>query len=890
MKPHPCNVKEFKVYVGLTEDSMTQVLHAGLKNNVEPETFDITHINSSGVVFPTRYVKIEPLSAHGQSFHVSIWHVALKGITESSYVDKMTSDYEEYRETTVLRHILKHLRQRRLLTPYRAVIERSGIKLENPVITKLHESLVLQGNWDRAEQLLASMSDADLFTEYIHSCEPQAVWARLLGTDADGDIPSPRGGHAMCMDPENELIYLFGGWDGRKSLDDFWVYNIREDKWKILSHSTTLEHNAPGPRSCHKMVFDVKTGNVYLLGRLDDADVRAPIIPRHGMAAAPSSATPAVQGNILPSQGMPYIMQQSPLRQQFTPSSQPGTPQPSNTARTYCSEFYRYQTRGIDAGKWVFLSFDTASSGGPPLMFDHQMVMDTEAQILYVSGGRVVDGDWEKSSYSGLYSYTVRTSKWKLLQHGDVNATGSSSSHVIPPRFGHSMVLEPNAKQLYIFGGQRDDRYLSDMHVYDITSNSSTELFSNFTASGGPDPCFTQRAVIDPVYKEIYIFCGLTRNAATGSKNTVLRSSTSNWTFRYDTKPGKWFQIGRHPDTSATEVPLPRFAHQAVYHAPTRRVFIHGGNAGGLGLGVEAAGGGSAGGGDGSTTVSANASVRPSPSPPADAAPSAGPTAAATQSQEGEEALPRDKRLDDLWMMKLKRPGVEEVVRQAKFCIRRQQFREMCEQEEPVKALQFLQNEVSSVVDHANPAEAETFRSLLTHLLAPQPAASILSLPARLSRTAAAPSGDSWSSSLASSRDSSNSRGGKSNSSDGSNGGTWTSHLPGEEERGEGEVDADGDAYMAAPGRGTADTLRGIIDPLEIAASKAAARGDGGKQSSDASILEGPMSLTAERYKQRTDVFNNLLRFVAESQKEPVGDLLDMVNQDGVDGVVDTTA
>lgn len=56
------------------------------------------------------------------------------------------------------------------------------------------------------------------------------------------------------------------------------------------------------------------------------------------------------------------------------------------------------------------------TSGGPPLIFDHQMVMDCDAQVLYVSGGRVVDGDWDSPKYSGLYSYNVRTSKWKLLQ------------------------------------------------------------------------------------------------------------------------------------------------------------------------------------------------------------------------------------------------------------------------------------------------------------------------------------------------------------------------------------------------------------------------------------------------------------------------------------------
>lgn len=46
-------------------------------------------------------------------------------------------------------------------------------------------------------------------------------------------------------------------------------------------------------------------------------------------------------------------------------------------------------------------------------------------------------------------------------------------------------------------------------------------------------------------------------------------------------------------------------------------------------------------------------------------------------------------------------------------------FREMCEDVPALKALNFLQTEVSSVVDHSDAKEAEVFRSLLTHLLAP---------------------------------------------------------------------------------------------------------------------------------------------------------------------------
>lgn len=55
-------MKEFKLYVGLNPDHMIQVLHAGLRDDSIPETFSITHVNREGVTFPTRFVKIVPLS------------------------------------------------------------------------------------------------------------------------------------------------------------------------------------------------------------------------------------------------------------------------------------------------------------------------------------------------------------------------------------------------------------------------------------------------------------------------------------------------------------------------------------------------------------------------------------------------------------------------------------------------------------------------------------------------------------------------------------------------------------------------------------------------------------------------------------------------------------
>src|ERR1700761_7715188 len=165
-----------------------------------------------------------------------------------------------------MRYVLKHLRQHRFLTPYNSILSRCGLQVEDPLVTELHENVVLQDNWAKAEQIIQRMSQTDLFDEYRNSNQCRSVWKRLHGKDANGDVPSPRGGHAMCIDHAGGTIYLFGGWNGTNSLDDFWAYDIKQDKWRVLCYSTTSERNAPGARSCHKMVFDAKTGNIYVLG------------------------------------------------------------------------------------------------------------------------------------------------------------------------------------------------------------------------------------------------------------------------------------------------------------------------------------------------------------------------------------------------------------------------------------------------------------------------------------------------------------------------------------------------------------------------------------------------------------------------------------------------
>jgi muskelin len=173
----------------------------------------------------------------------------------------------------------------------------------------------------------------------------------------------------------------------------------------------------------------------------------------------------------------------------------------------------------------------------------------------------------------------------------------------------------------------------------------------------------------------------------------------------------------------------------------------------------------------------------------------------------------------------------------------------MSEKNPSVKVLNFLQTEVSSVVNHADPEESLIFRNLLGHLLAP---------PASLSSvTPAIRNPDERKSSDLETR---------SHASDD----VWTNTL-------------DEDQLMAATASAptspptetppiepppqkhilSADALRSIPDPLEI--------------SSDA----GGENLSGERYQQRMDIFDSLLLFVGDQWKAPNGNLVDMVDWDG---------
>lgn len=185
----------------------------------------------------------------------------------------------------------------------------------------------------------------------------------------------------------------------------------------------------------------------------------------------------------------------------------------------------------------------------------------------------------------------------------------------------------------------------------------------------------------------------------------------------------------------------------------------------------------------------------------------------------------------------------------------------MCEEESPVKALNFLQTQVSSVVDHSNAKETEVFRSLLTHLLTPSLLPPSSPSEGRSGRSPTSTSSSSHTSSGLEHEDSReiSPRPKKRSRAERKDSGEWTNEIPVEGD----SIDIVGGVQM----------LRDLVDPLEAIIR------DGGAEGAT-EPTPSLSSLTGARYSQRTEVFEGILDFITDGEKQPSESLLDLIERD----------
>ncbi|KAH8400886.1 hypothetical protein KR009_001632 [Drosophila setifemur] len=662
-KSHVCNIKKFRVYGGLEDDHMVLLLEGGLKNDNVPEVFNLRCLTEDGSEnLPILYLKIVPLLSWGPSFNFSIWYIELHGQDDPMYTSARMKNYNTLREVEIIKLCLKHFRQQGYMSAFGALQDQTNVQLEHPLISELHKYLVrsnlsyvrswfynlylqvVQGDFEKAERFIAECIDEGLMDEYLHKQDYKHSW-HMKHTESEIK-PGNRGGHQLVVDSKKRLIYLYGGWDGYQDLSDLWVYNIDEDEWSLLCERSELS-SGPTPRSCHKMVFDPISENIFMLGRYLDNSIR--------------------------------------------------------TSEYIKSDFYLYDTRGRN---WMQICDDTSQVGGPQLVYDHQMCMDADKRTIYVFGGKILTPRSVNATasiepeYSGLFSYHIATNTWAQILVDCHHASASQADVMsIKSRITHCMVFHTKHRKLYIYGGQRGKEDLDEFLSYDVDTQAISVLNKEHphhgTTAGNeakfePSSGYTLRATIDCERDEIYIF-SVSRSACKESRiipkgiayfqslskvkdrRDIQHVDASNSFWVYSLRSHKWSRIYycRHSGQDASSIsrmnvlgaskgdeglePCPRYAHQLVYDDVANNHYLFGGNPG------------------------------------------------ICQQQQ--------LRLDDFWLLRLEKPKRDEILKHCRFLVRKLRYEEMARQD-PLKAMQYLQNHIAAVIDHSDAEQLNNFHKL----------------------------------------------------------------------------------------------------------------------------------------------------------------------------------
>ncbi|KAG0343380.1 hypothetical protein BG005_002456, partial [Podila minutissima] len=783
------------------------------------------------------YIKIVPLMAWGPNFNFSVWHVEVKGIPDAELVQETYFQYINFRETESVRLCLKHFRQRKLLDAFKALQERTNIQLEDPLLTRLHRELVVKGNFRRAEELMAEAADRGLFDEYIRAYDYKPIWKRLRSnshrnglhhhhhshqSNTIEDSPRHRGGHQMCIDTSGGYVYLMGGWDGARDLADFWAYHIPSQKWILIS-ADTAQQGGPGARSCHKICYSPQHRALFLLGKYVDPvnrnmvdlssdfwrfdiDPKSPphgtwtmicantavmngpeLIYDHQMCLDPLSQTLYVFGGRVV-QLDNDIQHYSGLYSYHIPTNfwkllrADGHPPPKQDGTTilrsrighsmlydemmrglvifagqmnkdYLSDFYVYD---IAADRVIEVCKDYNKQGGPEAGFTQRATISSRGREVYVLSGLVKD--------RALGAEKVKNSFWVFrlpgqdqmdairdVQHALQNARSTGSIGSLKSIMNHGRSLSEQYDQEGGDGpshssSSRPSTSRRKIHNEKNLGQTGTRPRRGSARSGSSSeslPAASNPASEDGASRNVRIqnamdsvrrpnMRGVRKQALSPATTSSESPSNEPMSLAYVLSDhGSWQKIFQNSNPELGEPsepePVPRYAHQLVYDDVNEVQYLFGGNPG----------------------------------------------------EHGNSS----KRLDDFWELRLFRPKPDQIVRKAKYLLRTQQFKELCQRpetsvltsttpasptltgqatlvvsekaidhhranrraastgsertrsqgsqgsggliergtpahhEQSMRALKFLQTELSCVVDQTNKVESEDFKALIRGLL-----------------------------------------------------------------------------------------------------------------------------------------------------------------------------
>lgn len=154
---------------------------------------------------------------------------------------------------------------------------------------------------------------------------------RSNASHSDLELPSAKE-PGNEQDDDGACLYLYGGWDGKNELSDIWSFSLYHGRWQLISANTNdpaddgLVPARPGARSCHQMVVDEETGDIYTFGRFVDVNSMQEGRPDEMPSASGSSTgtTSASAPTVSISNGG-SLTEPAPSNQRVSPSVSPRT-------------------------------------------------------------------------------------------------------------------------------------------------------------------------------------------------------------------------------------------------------------------------------------------------------------------------------------------------------------------------------------------------------------------------------------------------------------------------------------------------------------------------------------------------------------------------------------
>ena len=228
---------------------------------------------------------------------------------------------------------------------------------------------------------------------------------------------------------------------------------------------------------------------------------------------------------------------------------------------------------------------DTAPRIPPPTQPSprggHQLVIDCLRGNIYLFGG------WDGSrDLADFWQFNIAAGKWSLVS-GDTAAEGGPG-----PRSCHKMVLDPTHGQIFVLGrylerSARDTQAntRSDFYVFDIGAGKWTQITDDTSAMGGPALIFDHQMCLDPEKRDIYVFGGQTlfvQAPAPGSDERPVAAPGDkkfSGLFVYHIPDNTWRLLCDDGEAKVQgQSPLrSRTGHSMLFNTADRNLYIFGG-------------------------------------------------------------------------------------------------------------------------------------------------------------------------------------------------------------------------------------------------------------------------------------------------------------------------